>query len=61
MNPNTKRIMSEEAAFSKGKQAYIDGQGKDDSPYSGDLRIAWEDGWDEMAASDKPEPIDLNL
>lgn len=61
MTPNAKRLFTESAAYSKGKQGYVDGRGRDDSPYSGDLREAWEEGWDAMAATDTGEPIDLNF
>lgn len=47
------RIMTREAAYSKGKQAFKEDRGPDDSPYSGILRDAWEDGWHDMAAEQK--------
>ena len=53
-----KRLFTEDAAYSKGKQGYVDGRGRDDSPYSGRLRDAWEDGWDAQQKVDHDAQAD---
>ncbi len=34
-----------QGAYMRGRQAFREGRGEDDSPYAGRLREAWELGW----------------